>query len=183
MRGHVRRRGGTWAVVVDVGRDPQTRRRRQKWHSGCRTKREAENALGKILADIASGTYVEPTQQTLTEYADEWLEAQRPRLRASTWESYRDVLKAHVLPALGHVPLRALTASQIDALYARLLEHGRRDGSGGLRPRTVRYIHTVLRRALSDAVRKGLLSRSHRCDVASIGERDEAANDADLERR
>ncbi len=34
---------------------------------------------------------------------------------------------------------------------------GRRDGQGGLSPRTTRFTHTVLRKALADAVRKGLL--------------------------
>jgi integrase len=49
-----------------------------------------------------------------------------------------------------------VTPAQLDALYEELLARGRRDGQGGLSPRTVRYVHTVLRLALSRAWRHGL---------------------------
>ncbi len=47
----------------------------------------------------------------------------------------------------------------MDALYAKLLREGRSDGKGGLSARSVRYTHTVLRRAFKDAVRKQLIPR------------------------
>jgi Arm DNA-binding domain len=42
MRGSVVKRGNTWSYVVDVGRDPMSGRRRQRWKGGFPTKREAE---------------------------------------------------------------------------------------------------------------------------------------------
>ncbi len=51
MRGHVRKRGNTWSVVVDLGTD-ENGRRRQKWHSGFRTKRDATGGLTEILARL-----------------------------------------------------------------------------------------------------------------------------------
>jgi integrase len=48
----------------------------------------------------------------------------------------------------------------LDGLYARLITSGRRDGAGGLSLRTVRYIHTIMRKALGDADRKGLVQRN-----------------------
>ena len=45
----------------------------------------------------------------------------------------------------------------LNDLYRSLLREGRRDGRGGLSPRTVRYAHAILRKALSDAVRLGYL--------------------------
>ena len=44
MRGHIRKRGKKWAVVLDVGRDEKGRRK-QRWHSGYRTRREAQAGL------------------------------------------------------------------------------------------------------------------------------------------
>ncbi len=40
-RGHVRKRGNGWAVVVERPPDPLTGKRRQKWVSGFATKKEA----------------------------------------------------------------------------------------------------------------------------------------------
>jgi integrase len=160
MRGHVRKRGARWAVVVDIGDDPQTGKRRRKWHSGFRTRREAESELATILTRLDGRTYTEPTRQTVSAYLEQWFSAQQSRLRPSTHESYRRVLHAQVTPTIGAVPLARLTATALDDLYARLLHDGRCDGTGGLSARTVRYTHTIIRRALADAVRKGLVARN-----------------------
>jgi len=90
----------------------------------------------------------------------EWLPAARVTVRESTWASYRANLTLHVLPQLGHLQLRELSASQLNALYGELLENGRRDGSGGLSPRTVQLCHVTVHRVLKDAVRWGRLSRN-----------------------
>jgi integrase len=58
-----------------------------------------------------------------------------------------------VVPSIGGVGLQQLDAGILNRLYADLLEHGRRNGQpGGLSPRTVRYIHTIIGRALREAV-------------------------------
>ncbi|MDR7427449.1 MAG: Arm DNA-binding domain-containing protein [Armatimonadota bacterium] len=55
MRGHVRKRGkNSWAVVIDIGRDPQTSKRRQKWFAH-KTRREAEAHLAQIVAAMQGG--------------------------------------------------------------------------------------------------------------------------------
>jgi hypothetical protein len=41
MRGSVVKRGNGYSVVVELDRDPITGKRRQKWVSGYRTKRDA----------------------------------------------------------------------------------------------------------------------------------------------
>jgi hypothetical protein len=50
MRGSIIKRGRSWAVVVEVGRDPTTGKRIRKWHSGYRTKRDAERARTELLS-------------------------------------------------------------------------------------------------------------------------------------
>jgi hypothetical protein len=47
VRGSVVKRGKTYAVVVELDRDPATGKRRQKWQSGYRTKHAAERALAE----------------------------------------------------------------------------------------------------------------------------------------
>ncbi len=76
------------------------------------------------------------------------------------WTSYRSNIERHVVPRLGGREIRQLGASHLNILYAELLEDGRCDGAGGLSPRTVRYTHTILHRALRDAARWGKLPRN-----------------------
>jgi integrase len=70
--------------------------------------------------------------------------------------SYRDKLDTYVTPTLGDVELQAVDALDLDGLYERLRRHGGRGGRP-LSLRTVRYVHTILHKALSDAERKGLV--------------------------
>ncbi len=69
------------------------------------------------------------------------------------------MIEQYVVPRVGRVPLRSLTVRHLERLYAELLAAGRRDGTG-LAPKTVLNVHQVLRKALSDAVRRGLVARN-----------------------
>jgi integrase len=157
MRGHVTKRGKSWSIVIDVrGEDG---RRRRRWISGgqhrgqpFRTRKEAEEALPEILGKVGTDSYVEPSTLTLGAYLERWLERVRRDLRPTTWDGYRRHLSRHVL---GHdvarVGLQRLRASDLSSVYARLLQDGKRGGEG-LSPRTVRLVHSILRKALQDAV-------------------------------
>jgi integrase len=151
----------TWAFTVDVGTRPDGRRR-QRRRMGFESKRDAERALRELLHKIDTERFVDRTSLTLADYLrDEWLPAVcPPNLRESTWQSYQGELGRHVIPHLGGVKLQKLNAVHLNRLYAQLLADGRTDGKGGLSPRTVRYIHTVIRKALSDAVRWGRIERN-----------------------
>jgi integrase len=164
MRGSVVKRGDGYSVVVELDKDPVTGKRRQKWHSGYRNKRAAERALTELLTARDGGTYVEPSKQTLAEFATDWLAAIEPTVRPSTHHSYSRNLRLHVLPLLGSVQLRRVDAGMLNGLYTKLLTDGKRTtangGAGGLSARSVRYIHTIVHRAFRDAVRWGRIARN-----------------------
>jgi integrase len=155
------KRGKTWSVIVELPRNPQTNKRRQEWHSGYRTKREALDAEVQLKAASRAGTYVPKSKQFLDDYLTEWLAAIEPTIRPSTHYSYTRNLRLHVRPSLGSVPVKSVDAGMLNALYACLLQEGSKHShGGGLSPRTVYYIHTILHRALKDAVRWGRLARN-----------------------
>ena len=75
MKGHLRKRGErSWAIVIELDRDPVTGKRRQKWHTVQGTKKKAEGELARLLNDVATGGYVEPAKMTVAEYLKKWLE-------------------------------------------------------------------------------------------------------------
>lgn len=158
MRGSIVKRGKTWSYVVYLGRD-QAGTKRQKWVGGFRTRRDAENALNEALNRVRVGTWADPGRQTLGDYLDTWLIAVKPGLANSTWASYSNVLSAWVVPRLGRTRLAALTAADLNRVYAELLKDGGRTGRP-LSNRSVRYAHTIVGRALADAVEWGLLPRN-----------------------
>jgi len=66
-------------------------------------------------------------------------------------------MELHVLPHVGGRQLRQLTPTMLNRLYADLSSEGRGKVAGGLSSKTVRNIHTILHKALVDAVDAGLV--------------------------
>jgi integrase len=60
-------------------------------------------------------------------------------------------METYVIPRIGGLRLEAITPSDLTKMYKGLLTAGSRTGKG-LAPKTVRHVHTTLRRALADAV-------------------------------
>lgn len=106
-----------------------------------------------------------PDGPTLETYLREWLELQRARLQPYSWRSYRGNVDRYLVPALGDRPLGELTVAEVETFLARLLTSGGVNGKP-LSLRTVGFCHTVLRKALADAVRRGALT----VNVADLAE-------------
>jgi integrase len=163
MKGHVRERpagSGNWYAVVDT-RDPSTGKRKRKWHSLEATgKRQAQIECARIICDIKGGTYLEPDKTTVAQFLVQWLEHIKPNVSARTHERYSETANKNIVPLIGAAKLGQLKPLQISQAYATALASGRRDGKGGLSPRTVLHIHRVLKQALAQAVRWQILIRN-----------------------
>ena len=144
------RRDGRWMARVDLG-----------WYEGRRrykavyghTRREVADKLTKLLRDTQQGIPLGDDRQTLRQYLDHWLAAITNSVRPKTLRSYTQLVRLHVIPGLGHIPLTKLQPEEVEAF----LEVKRQ---AGLSPRTRQYLRTVLRIALNRAMRHGLLARN-----------------------
>lgn len=67
----------------------------------------------------------------------------------------------HLIPGLGDIPISKLRPSQLKGFYAKKLKSGRADGKpGGLSPRSVQYMHVILKLILKSAVEDELVPRN-----------------------
>lgn len=162
MPGSIVKRGrGSWTVIIELGRDPLTSKRRQMWRSVKGPKREAEALLVQLLHERDTGVERPVGRITVAEYLAQWLRDYGvPSLAPKTLASYREIVRSHLSPALGSFDLVTLRPTHIQSLYSRLLISGRCDGQGGLSPRSVLRYHQVLHAALRQAVRWQLLIRN-----------------------
>lgn len=163
MKGHLTQRSpGSWTIWIDLGKGADGKRR-QKTVTVRGGKRAAQNELNRILAELQKGTFVEPSKVSVGEYLERWLvDAARATVANKTYERYEQIIRVSLTPALGHIPLHKLSALDIQSYYRKALdEGGRKDGRpGGLSPTTIRQYHAVLRRALGQAVKWGVLVRN-----------------------
>jgi len=136
-----------WRFRLDIvgGRG----QRRQVKRQGFATRHQAATALELVAAQNAGVTA--RTTDTLHTYLHRWAtqRGEVDQIRASTVASYLSKLKhlQHRRPALLLTDTRP---EHLTGLYAEM----RREGLG---PRTVRYLHVIIRKGLDDAVRQGLL--------------------------
>ena len=154
MRGHLRKRGKrSWAIVVDIGRDPVTGKRRRKWISVKGTKRDAERRLAEVIHEVDTGTFVEPSRITLAEYLGQWMrDYVAVTVRPRTAQGYRTIVR-RIERALGPAPLPELRAQHIQQYYAAMLKEG-------LSTNTVRAHHRLLHQAIGQAVKWEMLPRN-----------------------
>lgn len=164
--GHIRKSGErSWEIKFDAGRDPVTGKRITKYQTFRGTKREAQVKLSELITANAKGEYIDPTKETMAVFLARWLDHMRAHVSPRTHERYAEIVNKNLVPALGAVLLTKLRPEQIDGAYATALTEGRKDGKGGLAPRTVHHMHRVLKQALRQAVRWRKLAYNP-CDAA-----------------
>jgi len=151
------RANGTWCATISIGYDPNGKRKRRTLFG--RSKQDVQDKLGKVANDVAHQRDIEPQRIKLGEYLKRWLkDAAKPRVRETTFANYQRVVKNHIQPHLGGVPLAKLTAFQIHGLYSCLDQAGKS-------AETIRLTHAVLHRALKQAVRWRLIPFNMASDV------------------
>lgn len=156
----IKKRGDTWYFILDQPRGADGRRRQLR-RGAFQTKAEAAAARAQLMTDFNQGTYVRETRESVSTFLDRWLEVRRPNLKATTFESYRQLIGSHITPKIGGLRLADLNAETPNRFYSHLLTDGRLNGAGGgLSTRTTRYCHTILRAALKDAVRWKAVSQN-----------------------
>lgn len=146
-----KRRDGRWVASLNLGYRGNKRWRKSFYG---KTRGEVQERLKTELKAQQDGLPVTPERLTVAQIVDDWLEeCVKPNLRARTYEGYKGHVDLHIKPVLGHIRLAKLVPPQVRAFLNDMLREG-------LSPRTVQYSHAVLRRALGQAVKDGLVARN-----------------------
>jgi hypothetical protein len=144
------KRGRSWSYVIRV-KDPETGVSKPRWVGGFATDDDAKAARDEARVKARRGEYIDRSRITVADYLDEWIDAHAVEIKPKTLQDYRHLINRHVKPHIGALRLQAVRPARITKLYRDLVTSGGRN-STGLSPRTVEYVHAVLRKALRDAV-------------------------------
>lgn len=153
------RKDGRWCGSVTIGYKIDTGNQKRKYVYG-KSRKEVADKINEILHKVNTETYVEATNLTVGDWLDKWLSGRKPHLAYNTWDSYEMLIRCHIKPVLGSIQLKKLNTRHIQAMLNDKLVNGRIKGEGGLSPRTVRYMHTVLHSALDQAVKECLIVKN-----------------------
>ncbi|SFM43927.1 tyrosine-type recombinase/integrase [Salibacterium qingdaonense] len=150
MRGHIRKRGNKYAIVVDVGYDDRGKRK-QKWFSGYSNKTDAEKDLPGIVAKLQEGSFIEPTKATVSEFLNEWLKIRQSDLSSNTYDSYCRQVQNHIIPSIGQIPLSKLRAMHVQRMMGELEKKN-------LSKTSIHKAYSVLKAALKYAYKTDMIA-------------------------
>jgi integrase len=161
---------GRWVAVMNLGyevRDGKRRRLRKKFIGS--TRQAAAERLNEALAKHQRGGIVTTGRDTLGDFLQNWLEASKNGVRPKTYRSYEQMLRNHIVkaapiqewtekhldsvPGLAAMELRKLDPTHIERWMAAKIKAGNS-------PALVKYLRVVLRIALNEAVRRGIIDRN-----------------------
>lgn len=94
---------------------------------------------------------------TFRSVAEQWKFNVSLKAKRSTYAHYNSVLDNHILPELGGLPLLQITTERIDKFTIDMLQHGRKDGVGGLSPKTMCDQLTIVKSVFNFAKNEGLI--------------------------
>jgi integrase len=150
--GSIYKRGdGRWVAVIHLGYEGG-RRRRKSFYAA--TRSEVAIKLAAALKAHAEALPIPGERQTTAQYLNHWLEQTvKPNVRRSTYRGYEAKLRVHIIPGLGRITLVKLSAERVQSFFNDRLR-------SGLSPQSVRHLKAILRAALNDALRWGLVARN-----------------------
>src|SRR5713226_4383679 len=121
MAGQLIRRGKRiWLVRVYLGRDGVTGRRGYHNRTVHGSKKDAQRYLNKVQREKDTGTFVEPSRQSVGEYFTRWLASIKARVRLRTFADYESLVDRYIRPVVGGERLDLLTPLKIQSLYSSL---------------------------------------------------------------
>lgn len=141
-----------WCARITVGRDANGKRTRKTVYG--KTRKEVADELTKLRNKQLNGTLTATTRQTVGEFLTNWLaDSVQQSVRERTHENYRQNVEKHIRPVIGGIVLDRLTPAHVQSLLAKM-EQGKKSG------RTRQLVFGILKRALAQAVKWGLIVRN-----------------------
>lgn len=141
-----------WIGSVELPPDPATGKRRRRRVTD-RDEQKALIKLQKVRAEVAAGVVQVTDKSTVKAWLIRWLEEiRKPHLATSTYANYKNVVYNQLIPTIGGIKLQALTMNDVRMMNTKIFRRSKTKN-----PRTANLSHTVLNKALNDAMAEGLL--------------------------
>lgn len=160
MTGSLQEKNGIFYIVLNTYEGGKRKLRWISTHLPVKgNKRKAEQLLREKLREYEANGKSIQSNVTFAEYVRHWLTIAQRKVDPVTYQGYEILAKTHVLPyfdGLG-IKLQDVTLNELQDYVDIKSTQGRKDGKGGLSPKSVRMHINVIRQTLEEAVKNGLL--------------------------
>lgn len=155
-----------YQITVSLGRDKATGKQIMKYatyipkeKAPTRIDREVKAFAVDFENKARNGDLVSGDKMTVSEFVKVWEKNWLPAKTASVRENYMEILRKHVLPAIGHLKITSVKATHIDAIIQAAKDAGKA-------PATIRDRFTVINSVFKYAYKKQYIKENpcQRCD-------------------
>ena len=133
------RKDGRWEGRYSKGK---TNGKTQYGYIFGKTFEEVETRISEIASPALELSITSKT--SFESISEEWLEAQKPQLKASSVAKYTNILASYLIPRFGKKPVVTITRGEVMMFSRELLVTGGVK-SNGLSPKTVNSILSVMK--------------------------------------
>lgn len=143
---------GMWVARLDLGDDPDTGKPHRPQRTSA-TEAGAYDALEELKKQVHVHGDAPTKNLTVEAWVTRWLDQiVQPRLDPATYDWYRGHAVNNIIPAIGGIKLDKLRPEHVRRMFDAMAKRGASASRGGA--------HRALRKALSDAMREGLVMRN-----------------------
>ncbi|WP_213996148.1 MULTISPECIES: site-specific integrase [Tepidanaerobacter] len=154
MKWYVTKRGSKFTAIIELGKDPLTGKRKQKWLSGFESEADANIGAVKYIKKYKAGLLTDSQNASFDDFLSYWLEQKvEPSTSHGTYSSYKIMIDKYILPALGQIKLAKLQTSDIQNLINAM-------NKKGLSHRYMDYCRVIINAALNFAVERRFIEHN-----------------------
>lgn len=149
-----KRKDGRWEARLLMGKN-ETGRTQYKYfygHTYAEVKQK-RNGFEKEMKKKQNNFFIPDI--TYGQLLMEWLLFIKTEVKESTFSKYVFAVERHIAPELGEVRLEKMTSNVIDSFSKKKLQGGQLSGEGGLSPKTVTDLLSIIKLSLAYGKEKG----------------------------
>ena len=159
MTGSLQVKNDKFYMIINL---KENGKRKQKWVStGLEVKgnkRKAEQMLREFLTSQEQVQSKPKSSVLFSDYIRHWLTIAERRVDSVTFQGYKLMANAQVIPYFdqSELLLQEVTRSDLQAFFDEKAARGRKDGKGGLSPSSLRQNKNIILQTLNEAVKNGI---------------------------
>ncbi|MCX7748216.1 MAG: site-specific integrase [Clostridia bacterium] len=119
-----------------------------------KTKAEVAEKIRILAVQFGAGACYDPSTMTIKEWIEFWIDNfKKLNLKPKTLEVYKQVIACHIIPNIGHVTLKTLTAMHLQRLINEKFQNGMASAS-------VRKMHNIISSSLDQALKNDMIPKN-----------------------
>lgn len=152
-----KRKDGRWEARYIVAYDSNGKAKDKYLYARTYTEVKAKLLNAQNHTHFTKEVRNSKDQEKYKYWLDEWLKTKRLSVKESTYIRYRNTIQNHIKPDLGKYPLCKISTSLMEQFVSHKLQGGRKDGKGGLSPKSVSDILVIVKESFKYAQSYGAL--------------------------